>query len=166
MSYRGLEGDGFKYCKKLFFFLFIYTQGALACMGEPSVAELRDGVRIIARAQNGLRLEGKYAVPKVIVVEPIQETQVGLKIVGQAKGFKDSRNLFERIFDKPQRFETFLIPKTLELIPERNTDNELRYKVKFKDGSELLNVELLFQGGMVKTLRGGCGDGKAQIEPL
>jgi|GEM_PF-4152197 len=138
----------------------------MACMGEPSLAKLRDRVRIIAPAQYGLRLEGKHAVPELMSVEPAHETKVALKVVGQATGFKDSRSLWERVSGKISQYETFLIPKTLELIPESNSENTLRYTVKIKDGPELLSIELLFEGGAQKTLRGGCGGGKAQIESL
>jgi hypothetical protein len=143
-----------------------WSDFAMACIGEPSVAKLRNNVRIIARAQDGLWLEGKHGVPELISVEPLQNTKVSLKIVGQATRAKDSRSLLERMSNDVPKYETFLIPKTLELIPENSSEDQLRYKVEVKDGRELLKIELLFEGGMQKTLRRGCGGGKAQIEPL
>jgi hypothetical protein len=153
-------------CLKLSLVLGVfYSQWTIACRGEPSLAILQNRVRIIARSQNGLRLEAKHGLPEVLSVEPLAETRVSLKIIGQAKGFRDARSLVDQILGKEPRYEEYLIPNTLELIPASNEENESRYNVKLRDGHEIFSVELLFEGGSQKTLR-GCGGGAAIIEKL
>lgn len=157
----------FKFFKKLIFlFVLIYAQTSWACQADPSHAHLSQGIRIIAKAQYGLHLEGMYSVPEVILIEPMQDNTIPLKIVGQASGQRDVRSLLERMTNKLPRYETFLIPKTLEIRPQGNSENDLRYRMEFKDGSATVKVEIYFQGGVQKTMRAGCGAEKAQIEML
>jgi hypothetical protein len=149
--------------KYLFLIVFLQLPNqVMACMGEPAQADLQDGIRITARAQNGLHLKGKHALPEVLSIESIQDTKVTLKNLGQAKGMKNTNSVVERMTGKSPEYQDYLIEKTLELRPESIPETDLRYKLKLKDGTLLVNIELLFLGGMTK----GCGASKAQIETL
>jgi hypothetical protein len=158
-----MKKDYFKNCLCLLFVIFAQLpEQAIACMGEPALAELQDGIRITARAQNGLHLKGKHALPEVISIESMEGTKIALKNLGQAEGMKNTNSLVERVSGKSPEYESYPIEKTLELKPESIPETDLRYKLKLKDGTLLVNIELLLRGGMVK----GCGGAKAQIETL
>ena len=84
-------------------------------------------------------------------IDPAELGSIGNELVQAYDADKQSRKDWE---------DTYI--KGLELLGLKI--EELRYRVQIKDGPELMNVELVFEGGI--TLRkGGCGGGKAQVTP-
>ena len=143
-------------------FMLSSFQLIYACQGEPALAELEQGTRITARAQNGVRFVGKNALPVVVSIKPLLGTQVALKVLGQAKEMKNTSSLFDRMSGKAPNYEDHLIPKAIDLRPEKILDSALRYELQIKDGDQTLQIELLLTGGMVK----GCSGGAATIEKI
>jgi hypothetical protein len=153
----------------LLFFTFsscTILRSASACIAQPSLAKITNGIRIIASAQNGVRLEGQKNLPEIISIEAVGQNSIPLKIVGQAVVIQDTRSIWERMTGVSSRYEKVIIPKTLELIPESTHENKISYKLIIKDGSQLLNIELQFEGGRKRALKGGCGNTEAKIESL
>jgi hypothetical protein len=142
----------------------IFTPSAvLACEGEAPVARLEANSRIVARAQSGLRIEGRTQTPRVVSSKRLSGPDgVSLQITDRVTQIRDVRPVWKRAMGGAGDYRDVLIPRQIELKPERTPEEDLLYEAVIEESGRIFRVQLLFRGGMQ---RGGCG-GEVIVTPL
>lgn len=132
---------------------------AWACIGEAPVVAIADHIEIAARAQSGIRIEGRNEKPTVTSSRQLSGPAIGLKATTEVTQIRDVRPVWKRMLGGSPDLRDVPIPRQIEIRPERTPEQELSYELKLKEGSREFEVRIRFEGGMQ---RGGCG-GDAKV---
>ena len=129
---------------------------AWACIENAPIVKIQTNARVEARAQAGMRLEGQKETPKVISIKQISTKEiVNLKVNSKVTEIKDVRPVYKRILGGTPDYRDVVVPKVIELRPEKVGEDLLEYEIQMKEGDSTFKMHLIFLPGMNKNR--GCG---------
>jgi hypothetical protein len=145
------------------FILSLSISSAWACIGTAPRVKIQNNVRVESRAQTGLHIEGQEKTPEIISIQQTSPTEeVKLTVLSKVTEIKDVRPVYKRMLGGTPDYRDVVIPKIIELKPEKVGESLLEYDVVLREAQSTYKMKLTFTPGMIK---GGCG-GEAKITPL
>lgn len=145
-------------------FLSFFISSGWACTETPPSVKVQNNIRIEARAQAGVRIEGIDMTPEVTSIKQISIKESVRLVVSKATEIKDVRPVYKRMLGGTPDYQDVVIPKLLELRPEKVGEDSLEYQVTVKENQLTYKMNLVFLPGMNKS-RGGCS-AEIKVTPL
>ncbi len=122
--------------------------GAEACHGPPPTFTISNGARIEARAQSGLRLQGRASTPQVTGVRQLGGSRpVPLRSTTTVTDTVDTRPIWRRMFGGAPELEEIRAKNQLLLQPEEVLESDIDYEVTVLDGERQSTLSIHFEGG-------------------
>jgi hypothetical protein len=126
-------------------------------MGTRPTVKIQNNVKVEARAQTGLGIEGETDTPEVISIKQTSTKEnIKLNVIAEVTEIKDVRPVYKRMLGGTPDYRDVVIPKLLELRPEKVGEGSLEYQVTLKENQSTFKMLLIFLPGMSKN-RDGCG---------
>ena len=137
-------------------FFLLKPLSAEACHGDAPIVSLVDGASLEATAQTGLRLRGRYGLPRAIEVRQVGgSARVVLNITpSKVNNRPGSPDLRKRLLSKVTEPSALALleddapdPNEVLLKPKYGLDSDLEYELTFLDGDKHCKLRVRFKGG-------------------
>ena len=137
-------------------FFLLKPLSAEACHGDAPIVSLVDGASLEATAQTGLRLRGRYGLPRAIEVRQVggSATVVLNMTPTKVNNRPGSPDLRRRLLSQvPEPTALALLeddvpnPNEVLLKPKHVLDSDLEYELTFLDGDKHCKLRVKFKGG-------------------
>ena len=124
---------------------------AQACHGPPSTFTITNGLNIEARAQSGVRLQGRASTPRVTAVRQIGGSRlVSLRGTTTVTDTLDTRPIWQRMFGGAPELEDIRAENQVLLQPGEVLDTDINYEISVQDGEHRSTLYIRFIGGTQK----------------
>ena len=140
-------------------FFLLKPLSAEACHGDAPIVSLVDGASLEATAQTGLRLRGRYGLPRAIEVRQVggSATVVLNMTPTKVNNRPGSPDLRKRLLSKVTEPSALALleddapdPNEVLLKPKYGLDSDLEYELTFLDGDKPCKLRVRFKGGEEK----------------